>query len=555
MKILNKTLLVLQIAFFAFCALPARSEASGSETVARRSPVIQAMLEELDRSKQQLQLQNLQRPFFIEYRIDDAAEWTAAANYGAVSSERSSHQRVLRVVVRVGDYKADSKFGRGDGEVQLAALDDDIPALRYALWNATDAAYKSALRAYAEKQAALKRFETSANASDFSREPALISIGDVEHIDIDRDAWKHRVAELSGLFATDKDVAMFSKDIQYSNASVRASVVNRYLVNSEGTIVRKAITDYTAGVAAGTQAPDGMHLDRSYSRSATSAAGLDDAKTLQEKTVELLKTLRDLRVAPVVAEEYHGPVLFSGDASADVVRDLMLPNVVGAKPDMGTAARTKGAYASSLKGRVLPAFISVTDDPTMESFDGQGLTGAYEVDDEGVKAQPVSIVMNGKLTNYLLGREPIEDFPASNGHGRAAIAQAATPSGAVLVVKSSTPEKTAELRQKLLNMARDEGRDVVYEVETVGPRLTPRLLYRIDPKDGKRELVRGAEIDELDQRSLRSDIVAAGDDEWVANYSGAVPVTVISPSLLFGDITIKRANDEQQKLPYYPPPS
>jgi hypothetical protein len=104
-------------------------------------------------------------------------------------------------------------------------------------------------------------------------------------------------------------------------------------------------------------------------------------------------------------------------------------------------------------------------------------------------------------------------------------------------------------------MAREEGRDVVYEVETMGPRLTPRLLYRVNTKDGTRELVRGAEIDELDQRSLRSDIVAAGDDGWVANYSGAVPVTVISPSLLFGDVTIKRANDEQQKLPYYPPPS
>lgn len=552
---MKKTLLWLQIAGLAFCAAGLQAQVSNSAADARKSPVLRAMLEELDRSKQQLQLQDLQRPFYIEYRIDDAAEWSAAANYGAVSSERDAHQRVLRVVVRVGDYEQDSKYGRGDGEVQLAALDDDIPALRHALWSATDAAYKTALRAYAEKQAALKRFETPPNAGDFSKEPALVSIAPVQQIKIDRDAWRARVADLSGLFMTNAEAAVFSRDIEYSNASVRASIVNRYLVNSEGTIVRKAIADYSVGVSAGAQAADGMHLDRSYGKSATTADGLDDSKALEEKTLALLKTLHDLRTAPMVAEEYHGPVLFSGDASADVIHDLVLPNVVAAKPEIGTAARTRGAYASSFNGRVLPEFMSVTDNPAMASFDGRELTGAYAIDDEGVKAQEVALVRDGKLTSYLIGREPVKDFPASNGHGRAAIAQAAAPSAAVLVVKSAEAQKPAALEQKLLTMARDGGRDVVYEAETMGPRLTPRLLYRVNIKDGKRELVRGAEIDELDQRSLRSDIVAAGDDPWVTNYPGPVPVTVISPSLLFGDITVKRANDEQQKLPYYPPPS
>jgi TldD protein len=33
-----------------------------------------------------------------------------------------------------------------------------------------------------------------------------------------------------------------------------------------------------------------------------------------------------------------------------------------------------------------------------------------------------------------------------------------------------------------------------------------------------------------------------------------VPVTTIAPSLLFDDISVKRATEEQQKLPYYAPP-
>ena len=47
--------------------------------------------------------------------------------------------------------------------------------------------------------------------------------------------------------------------------------------------------------------------------------------------------------------------------------------------------------------------------------------GNYEVDDEGVKASRVSVIEKGQLVSYLLSREPIRDFPDSNGHGRAAV--------------------------------------------------------------------------------------------------------------------------------------
>ena len=102
-------------------------------------------------------------------------------------------------------------------------------------------------------------------------------------------------------------------------------------------------------------------------------------------------------------------------------------------------------------------------------------------------------------------------------------------------------------------MAKEQGRDV-YQVETMGGELAPRVLYRVHP-DGTRQLVRGAVFDELDNRSLRSDIVAAGDDAYVQQTLGAVPETTIAPSLLFGDIGVKRATEEQQKLPYYQPPA
>jgi TldD protein len=66
--------------------------------------------------------------------------------------------------------------------------------------------------------------------------------------------------------------------------------------------------------------------------------------------------------------------------------------------------------------------------------------------------------------------------------------------------------------------------------------------------------VRGAVLDDLDQRALRSSVEAAGKELWVANYMSEVPETVLAPALLLSDVTVKRANEKNEKLPFYPPP-
>jgi len=516
--------------------------------------VLKAMQMELARSQAKLQLHDMQRPYFIEYRLEDISEFSASAEYGALIHQGQTHQRFLRVSVRIGDYKSDNSGSRGAGSAAIAASDNDVTALRYALWATTDEAYKDALHAYSAKQAALKGYQTPPTADDFSSAKAVTQIDPLVKLDLNTAEWTRRVEEASGLFATDAAVCSFAQQIQYSTSSMQATAINRYIVNTDATAVRHGYTTYSASVGAGTQAADGMRLDRSYTTTAVSEKQLDDWAAFKKHTVDILLTLRDLRLAPVVGDDYHGPVLFSGDAAAGVIDFLFVPNIEADRPEMGTTARTQGAYKASYKSRVLPDFIDVVDDPLMTSFEGKGLVGAYSVDDEGVPAQKVQIVSKGILDNYLIGREPVKDFPVSNGHGRAPLAQAAHARAGVLVVKSLDPVSVADLNAKLLQMAKDQGRDFVYMVETLGARLTPRLLYRVNAS-GTRELVRGVVFEELDQRSLRSDIVAAGDDAYVSNLASGVPETTIAPSLLFGDVGVKRATQEHEKLPYYPPPA
>jgi TldD protein len=546
----------LHATLLAACTLLSSSlvtYAATTQDSAKDDPVLRAMQAELDREKDQLLLPGMQRPYFIEYRLDDFNTYEALANYGALVREESGHQRIVRVTVRIGSYTTDSSSTRGEGTVSLATTDENSDAIRRSLWSATDEAYKNALRAYSAKQAALKRFESAPTEKDFAPAKPTVHIGPVVRLEIDRAEWKRRVIDASGLYATDPEVRANAANVQYSTSNLRGVAVNRYLVNTEGTIVRQGYAGYAANISVGVQAADGMQLARDNGSVATTAKELESWPQFRKRVIDDLKSLEALRKAPLVsAEDYHGPVLVSGDAAADILSALFIPNVQAERPDMGTTARTKGAYTSSVHSRVLPDFLSVTDDPLTTTFAGQSLLGAYAVDDEGVPAQPVNVVVNGKLENYLIGRTPIRDFSESNGHGRAAVGQAPHPRSGVMIFKSSAPLGAAKMNERLVAMAKEQNRDVYY-VDTLGGELAPRVLYLVHP-DGTRQLVRGAVFDELDNRSLRSDILAAGDDEHVTNLLGTIPSTTIAPSLLFDDIGIKRASEEQQKLPYYGPP-
>ena len=122
-------------------------------------------------------------------------------------------------------------------------------------------------------------------------------------------------------------------------------------------------------------------------------------------------------------------------------------------------------------------------------------------------------------------------------------------------MQSTDPQPDADLKKKLIELCKN--RDLPYGlyVETMGPRLEPRLLYRIWTKDGREELVRGGVFGDLDIRSLRSDLAAAGTAPAVEDRSEPVWFSVASPALLFDELQIKRTQATKQKLPEYPAPA
>ncbi len=510
-------------------------------------PVLLAMLEELQRSKSKLKLADIDAPYYIEYRISDMNEFKAETVFGELRLQNRNHARLLRVVVRVGSYKQDSYIGMGEGMANVAVVDDDVAALRNELWLNTDRAYKMASEALTQKQAALKQLNVEIPVDDFAKAPAVESVQATAKLEVTAQDWVDTLRAASALYQQDPQLQDFE-------ASADFSTTNRYLVNTEGTIVRDGKALYNISVGGSTQAADGMHLNRGWSFVSATAAELPTRDKILEHSNKVIASLKELREAPMADEEYRGPVLFAPAAAENVIDSLVSNNIVGRKPQLGTPARTTGAWSAEYKSRVLPEFLSVKDDPALGTFKGRSLIGSYAVDDDGVKAQAVSVIEKGKLVNFLMGRAPIRDFPESNGHGRAGLGQSPEPAPGTLKVESSEPLPPAELKKKLIELAQQHDLKYGYFVESLGGDLSPQVLRRVWVNDGHEELVRGGMFGELDTRALRSDIVAAGDDLDVSNRAESIPNTIINPSLLFDELQVKRVEASKDKLPEYPAP-
>src|SRR6266478_6281840 len=287
---------------------PARAADAASGDV-----VLRALREEMDRSKSQLKLENVPAPYYIEYRVTEIDQFDASAVFGALRNQQHNHGRLLRVVVRVGDYKQDSFFGTGEGSIDLVPSDDDVFAIRHRIWLATDRAYKAASEALSAKQAALKQLKVDEAVEALARFSST-----------DFSSWLHLLEEASAQYRTDKELENFE-------SSLRFTVENRYFLNSEGTVARSGHAHYVVSIAGSTQASDGMLLQRSHADQGNDLKDLPTRGAFLKTTGRILETLKLLRDAPVIDEEYRGPVLFSNDAAATVVTELVEPNVLGRK--------------------------------------------------------------------------------------------------------------------------------------------------------------------------------------------------------------------------------
>ncbi len=405
------------------------------------------------------------------------------------------------------------------------------------------------------------RAEEEDKSPDFSKEsPQTHMVPAAPPPSIDRAAWEGEIRRLSGAFRKYADVYSAAVILQAQGSTSR-------LVSSEGAAIVEPTTSIRLIIQAETRADDGMELLRVETFQAPSAAELPPEADLMAKIEKVAADLKSLRAAPV-AEPYDGPALLSGRAAAVFFHEVLGHRLEGHRQRDEEEGQT---FTKKVNQEVLPKFLSVADDPTLRELNGIKLAGSYGYDDEGVPAQRVNVIENGVLKNFLMSRMPIKNFERSNGHGRNQPGLMPTGRQGNLVVSSTQTVAEAELRKKLIEEVKKQGKpyglyfDDVQGGFTLTTRALPQafqvlpvMVYRVYPDGRPDELVRGVDIVGTPLAALTR-ILVTGDSEHVFNgvcgaESGSVPVSAAAPAMLFSEMEVQKRAHSHQRPPILSPP-
>jgi predicted Zn-dependent protease len=516
--------------------------------------VLDAMSAELQRAFTSLGKQGDEKqlpPYFLSYSVAEADIVNIRAQYGALAGSSRNRVRVADVQVRLGSPKLDNTHGDHRGSavntVQLP-LADDREALQRTLWLATNQGYGFALDNYLRvKTEAEVRAKEEDNSPDFSQEKPEVHIGKpAPAVKMDNAVWEERMRALSRVFRAYPDV--------YQNV-VMLTVQNEtdYYASSEGSRVVTPHRLARVVAIAVTRAEDGMDLFRERTFEAETVDGLPSQVELEAGLRELGASLEALRKAPVT-EPFDGPVILSGRASAVFFHEVLGHRLEGQRQRGDEEGQT---FTKELGKPVLPEFLSVADDPTLDRFGNTWLSGNYEYDDEGVKARRVELIGNGVLKTFLMSRLPIASFSTSNGHGRAETGRVPTGRQGNLIVTSTKSVSEADLKKQLVEEAKKQGKPYGLYFEDISSgfavtqrsspqafQVIPLVVWRVYVDGRPDELVRGVSIVGTPLAAMKR-IVATGDKSEVFNgecgaESGTVPVSAVAPAMLLSEMETQR---------------
>ncbi len=547
--------------------------------------VMRAMKDELARSVAQLQLQKMDKPYFLAYRMDEINQNSISATLGSLTQDQPLRMRMIGVEVRVGDYALDNSnylssrmFGGGRAGflsgISQAPLDDDYQQIRRDFWLATDSQYKKALEDFSGKRAALDMRKHTDDVPDFSRETPTTKMEPPEKSRAGDDL-KTLARDISAVFRNTPEIYGSSVDLEYRNYYTR-------YINSEGSTFTRAQTSFKLRINAQTQAPDGLPISESIAVFGRTMADLPAKDALLSRTRAMADRILKLRTAGSL-ERYNGPVLFEGDAAGEIFAQQFATGLMAVRTPLSDNPQFEmyfnqlmsqlgggGSLVDKIGGRVLPDFLSVSDNPLRADYQGTILMGAGKIDDDAVETRETRLVEHGTLKTLLATRTPVRAVLHSTGSRRGY-----GPSPSNLFLTSEKSSTNDELRKELLRRAKDRGLDYGIVVRRVGAgaaasfvKMATRMaqqgqgsgslaeVYKLYP-DGHEELIRGVEIAEMLPSTFK-DIVAVGDtpavftDEFIPpvgslfalGVSGSSDVPIVScvvPSLLFEEVSLVKS--------------
>ena len=547
---------------------PEPASAAQPSTQAAPSPLIVTMGQELDR---EMPILSKATPpaYFVSYILTSTDRSEVMGSNGALLSSEESRSRWLETQVRVGSYDLDNTHKVGNsasnqGSFGTSVPIDDAPdVLRRAMWQETDKQFRAASEGLIKINTSKEvQVQTDAeHAPDFAREEPRTFYGPEVSVHPDRKPWEEKVRLYTRAFRA-------SPQILNSIVTFSATGDNQYHVTSEGTRLQFGQVHYRLELFIQGKAPDGMDINRYYNFDWANPSDAPDDKAVLAQGQVLRKELEGLVTAPLV-EPYAGPALLTGRATAVFFHEVFGHRVEGFRQKDINEGQT---FANKVGEPILPNFLSIYDDPTERTLGKDILIGFYPFDDEGTPSERVTLVDHGVLKNFEMSRQPLKGFPVSNGHGRRQIGAQPVSRQGNLIVQSSLTVSNAELRKKLIEEIKRQGKPFGLLIDDIAGGFTftgrgqpqafqvqPLVVYKVYTDGRPDELVRGVDIVGTPLVSLTK-IVATGDTMETFNgycgaESGSVPVSASAPAILISELEVQKKETSTDKPPILPPPA
>lgn len=541
---------------------------TSDDTPAARSPILDVMTSENQRWMATLG-KAADPAYYLAYQIAEQRVVTLDAEGGALIGDGDDTDRILDVEIRVGTPQLDNTraISGDDNELNsplrrraIVPFGTDGPAIANHLWLETDRRYREAALALAyvrQDQRTLSKARST--EPDFSAAPKETYIGPPAKLEFDKAEWITRLKRCSEK-ALRGHATRGSCSIIFQENTV-------WFVNSDGTQLQMSWTSVQLAVSVGVKSDDGEGLSRLEQAFGRVPGDLPNDAAIDRMLDLVTKDLDALHEAPL-ADPYVGPAILEGRAAGVFFHEVFGHRIEGHRQKDETSGKT---FAAQVGKQIMPSWLSIYDDPTMTTLNGQQLNGFYRFDDEGVRAQHTSLVEHGTLVGFLMGRNPIAAGPSSNGHGRKQAGfDPVARQGNLIVTADKTVERD-QLEQMLIEEVKAQGRPygMVFtdisggftNTSAFAPqafKVNPVMAYRLYP-DGRRELVRGIDIGGTPLGALQSIRAASREVETFNGVCGAesgwVPVSASAPSLLLGQLEIEKSFIPADRPPVLDPPS
>ncbi len=525
---------------------------------------MRAMQDEIKRSMAKLRRPGVEKPYFMAYKLEQINTGAGtAASFGALyAQEVRDSQLNAYVWVDIGNAQQDSMGYAHEAYYsqhayrprQAGDLPKSYKGVRQSLWQLTDKAYTFAAETYQQKQA-YERTKQTANKEGL---PDVLPAKQAQYVEEIPSLPSYDLKQMQKWV---KEQSALGKEVPYLEqftVSVFPVQQNTYYLNSRGGFYQTS--KFAVQVAWSARLRNKEGFKRQYSRSLwLSDFSVENQELAATSTTSFLQELQSFYTAKE-GENYVGPVLLMPEAAGWFIQEQLVKNFQNLKALVSAGGEEdpqKGRFEVSGQ-RIMSPGITVWDEPLLRADKQTPLGGFMPVDDEGVAAETLKLVENGRVVDLPRTTRPFGGKIPSNGHARATYQSLPRERLTNVRVEPEHPLNWNDLWQQLLARCQALNLEYGYIIHQ-WPKPDSDYLFMLEKVyvDGRSEFVHGLKIGDLTTRSLR-DILAVGDTPAVSHIrltGEELPSqTVTTPALLLEELELVTTDSKPDKKPFVPKP-